>query len=136
MPGRRRNARAPSSTIRMLYGTDGTASCPKNDDSVCAVRRRSVTRIASSVMRWAADSVSAPTRATQSSPSRGAQCGSQRTQFHSSPACWSAERTTMARSRGLCRTAACATIHRASAREAYRGPVSPTTPSGRRRVET
>ena len=65
----------------------------------------------------------------QSSLPRGAQCGSQRTQFQYWPASGSAVSTTMVRSRGLCRTAAWATSQRASARDALAGPASPTTPS-------
>ena len=119
---RRRDPRRRSRRLR---------SCPAGTRA-----SRAVTSATSSVTRFAAESGSAPTSATQSSPPRGAQCGSQRTQFQCGPAAGSEASTTMDRSRGLCRTAAWATIQRASARDASTGPARPTTPSLASDIET
>jgi hypothetical protein len=146
MPGIRRSCRAPSSTTR-IFGprsllATGSAEDPgpppKPPPSCPAGTRasRAVTSATSSVTRLAAESGSAPTSATQSSLPRGAQCGSQRTQFQCGPTAGSEASTTMDRSRGLCRTAAWATIQRARARDASTGPARPTTPSLASDIET
>src|SRR5690606_2603726 len=91
--------------------------------------RRSLILLSSSLIRRAVLSGSAPTSATHSSPSCGAQCGSQRTQFQLCAASPSALSTTISKSRGLCSAAAWATSQRASARETGRRPVTPSTPT-------
>ena len=94
-----------------------------------AFSSRSVTSAASSATRRPAVAGSEPTSAMQASPLRGAQCGSQRTQFQCRPASGSADSTTIWRSRGLCRAAAWPTSQRASPRELSSGPARPSTPS-------
>src|ERR1700750_2487837 len=143
MPGIRRSCRAPSSTTRTfgpssLLATDSAAAPPKPPPAASAgtFASRAVTSATSSDTRFDADSRSVPTSATQSSLPRGTQCGSQRTQFQCGPAAGSAPSTTMDRSRGLCRTADCATSQRASARDASTGPARPRTPVVVSRIET
>ena len=133
MPGMRRSWRAPSSTTRTLgprslAGAAWPSEPPRPSGPSPALFSLALTSVTSSLTRRAAESGSVPTSATQSSPPRGAQCGSQRTQFHCGPAAGSAASTTMDRSRGLCSTAAWATSQRASARDASSGPARPTTP--------
>ena len=158
MPGRPRSTWAPSSTTST---SNGRSPCPVNGScrsfpgppAACPAGRgprripsygpaslspsRSATSAARSAARRAAASGSAPMSATQSAGKRppraaGAQCGSQRTQPHSSaPSPW-AESTTIARSYGLCRAAAWPASQRAQPSAAARGPTTPATPIRRR----
>lgn len=120
-PGSERRRRAPSSTTTTLGSSSSARSAPAR------ARARAVTSADSSASRRATVSVSVPISTAVSCPSRGRQCGSQRTHSQSGRAAGSVS-TTMRRSCGLCSTAACPTTQRASRRGASAGPARPSTP--------
>ncbi|SCE50163.1 hypothetical protein [Streptomyces sp. DfronAA-171] len=122
IPGTSRSRRAPSRTTRMSGSRSNV--CARAEEDLAATRFW-MSEI-SSLTRCAVLSGSLPI-ATGDPGRPEARCGSQRTQFHDS-ACSSVVRTTIRRSRGLCRTAACATAQHARSRGARPGPETPTTP--------
>ena len=118
-PGIRRSSRAPSSTTR-TYGSGPQAASAAGGDRAAPCGGRS--SWSSSLIRRPAASWSVPISETQSWPCCGARCGSQCAQRQDDPASAAADSTTIDRSRGLCRTAACETSQRAVASARSAGP--------------
>ncbi len=125
IPGMRRNSRAPSSTIS-VYGSGLSRADVPNPWDAAFLRSSSAS---SSWTRRPMASGSEPTSERQFWPAWGVVWGSQCTQVQTFWASGDEESTTSARSRGLCRIAACATSQFATPRAEPRSPATPTTPS-------